>query len=52
MVERHEDTGAGGLDRNRVLLDVRLGRSAARDIRLRYERDAVDEISLTAGWYW
>lgn len=51
-VERHEDTGRNGLDRNRVLLDLRLGTQRKWDVRLRYERDVAEELSLTAGYYW
>ncbi len=52
MVERHEDTGRNGLDRNRVLFDFRFAERSHWDVRFSYKRDVAEEFSLTAGYYW
>jgi hypothetical protein len=51
-VERHEDTGSVGLDRNRLRLQLRLGRSSSWDLRLGYEKDVAEEVTFSAGYYW
>ncbi|MEM7257197.1 MAG: DUF4105 domain-containing protein, partial [Pseudomonadota bacterium] len=51
-LERHENTGRNGHDRNRIQFALRFGERADWDIRLRYQRDLVEEWSLTAGFYW
>ncbi len=51
-IERHEDTGANGLDRNRTRLELRLGQHKSWDIRASYIRDIAEQISLSAGYYW
>lgn len=51
-IERHEDTGSNGLDRNRLNLQLRLGASSSWDIRLGYVSEVAEEFSISAGYYW
>ena len=51
-IERHEDTGSNGLDRNRVNIELGLGESKFWDVRFRYTRDVAEEWSLSAGYFW
>lgn len=51
-IERHEDTGSNGLDRNRLNLQLRLGTSSSWDIRFGYVKEAAEEFSVSAGYYW
>lgn len=51
-IERHEDTGSNGLDRNRVNIELGLGESKSWDVRFRYTRDVAEEWSLSAGYFW
>ena len=51
-IERHEDTGGSGLDRNRLSVQLRLGASSSWDVRLGYVREVAEEFSITAGYYW
>ncbi len=51
-IERHEDTGGSGLDRNRLNLQLRLGAASKWDIRLGYVREVAEEFSIAAGYYW
>jgi len=52
VLERHEDTGRLGLDRNRLAVNLRLGSHHSWDIRLRYVKDIAEEFGLSAGYYW
>jgi len=51
-IERHEDTGSRGIDRNRLSLQLRLGASSTWDVRVGYVKEVAEEFSLSAGYYW
>jgi len=52
FVERHEDTGSNGLDRNLVNLDMRFGSHREWDVRLSYQHEITEQLSISAGYYW
>ena len=52
IIERHEDTGPNGVDRNRVQLELAFGKSKRWDVRVGYVRDVAEEMFIRTGYYW
>ena len=51
-VERHEDLGSSGRDRNRISVDLALGLRRNWDIRFGYAREITEQVSISAGFFW
>jgi len=51
-VERHEDLGSNGLDRNRLSLNLAFGLRRNWDIRLGYDREITEQFTISAGYFW